>query len=320
MEFSNSEYKNYWEDTVNETFATKYEHWPFNVQWLTYFLLKATYKVEDQRELLKKVMQVVYASYPEQAGFLYLLPGDANPEDEKTLYQPIKDMFIEIERRKIMKPNTFHPGTKLMFSPRAITLENLKIRMSKQEDHDDLTQVFYAQSEITSNTFGEYFVAELIASQDEKIKVVVAQAREKAVGLIAITNEVNLKVLHQHFDLSSHDFLLKPDYMGAIKKRREAIKKDKIEDEEKKRTTELERLKDETMISNRIAQRIDLQEYALKLEQFVVKDMEALISNEENARKLSKAGAEEMFNKWLKDFIIVPVSYTHLTLPTKRIV
>ena len=48
-------------------------------------------------------MQVAYSNSPELAGFLYFLPGETNPEDEKTLFTPVKDLFIEIEKRKILK-------------------------------------------------------------------------------------------------------------------------------------------------------------------------------------------------------------------------
>jgi hypothetical protein len=85
------------------------------------------------------------------------------------------------------------------------------VRPAKQEDHDDLADVFNSQSETVTEAYGEYFIAELIASQNDKNKALVAQVKDKAVGLMGLTQEVDVKLLHN---------LLKADYMDAIRQRR----------------------------------------------------------------------------------------------------
>jgi hypothetical protein len=47
--------------------------------------------------------------------------------------------------------------------------------------------------------------------------------KDKAVGLMGLTNEVDTKLLHQCFELDQYDNLLKPDFMDAIRKRREYL-------------------------------------------------------------------------------------------------
>lgn len=43
------------------------------------------------------------------------------------------------------------------------------------EDHDDLMPIFMHQNEILRETYGEYFLAELIEAQDEKNHAVVCE-------------------------------------------------------------------------------------------------------------------------------------------------
>ena len=51
-----------------------------------------------------------------------------------------------------------------------------------------------------------------------------AQVKDKAVGLMGLTKEVDLKLLHKCFDLDSFDNLLKGDYMDAVRARRDLIR------------------------------------------------------------------------------------------------
>ena len=99
----------------------------------------------------------------------------------------------------------------------------IEIRLANQEDHDDLADVFNSQSETVTEAYGEYFIAELIAAQNEDNRALVAQVRDKAVGLMGLTKEVDVKLLHKCFELDAFDNLLKPEYMDAIRARRALI-------------------------------------------------------------------------------------------------
>ena len=48
---------------------------------------------------------------------------------------------------------------------RGLYLPQLAVRTARVEDHDDLVPVFNAQSEVLTERYGEFFIAELIASQ-----------------------------------------------------------------------------------------------------------------------------------------------------------
>jgi hypothetical protein len=64
--------------------------------------------------------------------------------------------------------------SEVFFTPRLKVLPFIEIRRAKQEDHDDLADVFNNQSETVTEAYGEYFLAELIAAQSESNKALVA--------------------------------------------------------------------------------------------------------------------------------------------------
>ena len=43
------------------------------------------------------------------------------------------------------------------------------------EDHDDLTPIFNRQSDMLKTTYGDYFLAELIESQDEDNHAIIVE-------------------------------------------------------------------------------------------------------------------------------------------------
>lgn len=57
-----------------------------------------------------------------------------------------------------------HKDSEIYFSSRVHVVPYIEIRKAKQEDHDDLADVFNSQSETVTEAYGEYFIAELIAS------------------------------------------------------------------------------------------------------------------------------------------------------------
>lgn len=92
----------------------------------------------------------------------------------------------------------------------------VEIREALQEDHDDLAAVFNAQSEVLTETFGEYFLAELIAAQNVSNKAIVAQVGDKAIGLLGISSEVDVGILDECFKLDQYDKLLKTEFVELL--------------------------------------------------------------------------------------------------------
>ena len=153
--------------------------------------------------------------------------------------------------------------SEVFFTPRLKVLPFIEIRRAKQEDHDDLADVFNSQSETITEAYGEYFIAELIANQNENSKALVAQVKDKAVGLLGLTNNVDIKLLHKCFELDPFDNLLKADYMDAIRARRDLIRAQTTRKEENEKIEAAIIRRRKTLECSLIAQRMELQEHFL---------------------------------------------------------
>lgn len=70
---------------------------------------------------------------------------------------------------------------------------------------------------------------------------------------MGLTSEVDVKLLHECFELDSFDNLLKPEFMNAVRMRRDHILEMNRREEEERRIAELKQLKEETMMCNIIA-------------------------------------------------------------------
>ncbi|KDO21306.1 hypothetical protein SPRG_13198 [Saprolegnia parasitica CBS 223.65] len=93
-------------------------------------------------------------------------------------------------------------------------LPSVHVRKANIEDHDDLEPILVSQN----HAFGDYFLAELIASQTNHSACLVAEDNGRAVGLLAATDEVDLAVLRDSFDLAVYNDLLKPMAASQLRK------------------------------------------------------------------------------------------------------
>ena len=70
---------------------------------------------------------------------------------------------------------------------------------------------------------------------------------------MGLTSDVDVKLLHQCFELESYDNLLKPEFMDAVRKRRDKLLEERRKEAEEQRIYELRKLKEKTMKCNLIA-------------------------------------------------------------------
>ena len=71
--------------------------------------------------------------------------------------------------------------------------------------------IFEMQSEVLTERYGEYFIAQMIESQDEENKALVAEVEGRAVGLLALSSEIDVNTLQASFDLEAFDGLVTAD-------------------------------------------------------------------------------------------------------------
>jgi hypothetical protein len=84
-------------------------------------------------------------------------------------------------------------------------------------------------------------------------KALVAQVKDKAVGLMGLTREVDLKLLNKCFEIETYDCLLKPEYIDAIRARRQHLEAHRLQKQENERIAAQRHLKESTMRCNIIA-------------------------------------------------------------------
>ena len=77
--------------------------------------------------------------------------------------------------------------------------------------------------------------------------------QHKAIGLMVLTSDIDSQLLHNCFDLEPFDNLLKPEFMNAIRKRRDFLLDETRKEAEEQRVHELKRLKEETIKCNVIS-------------------------------------------------------------------
>jgi hypothetical protein len=117
----------------------------FNNLWLTYFIAGGSVGYKDQKFAFKKILQTVYTSLPDLIGVLFLMRGDADEDDVNYCFDPIKEFYEEVPciHREVLKDvRGIHFSSRVFFSSRVLVIPFIEVRDARQEDHDDLADVF----------------------------------------------------------------------------------------------------------------------------------------------------------------------------------
>lgn len=190
----------------------------------------------------------------------------------------------------------------MFYSPRENVFDYVEIRVAKQEDHDDLAEIFNQQSEVLTSQYGDYFIAELIAYQNEDQKALVAQVKDKAVGLMSISKDIDYKLLAECFELDQYDNLLRPEFMEAIRDHREdMIKREQYENDDIQKEIDFRILQNKMKCSH-LGQRIKLQQYMFDKTVQIADDLDQYMSNDEIYKTLQRDMFEQKLDEWLADF------------------
>ncbi|XP_009073396.1 PREDICTED: uncharacterized protein C20orf26-like, partial [Acanthisitta chloris] len=78
------------------------------------------------------------------------------------------------------------------------------------EDYDDLMLIWTQQSETLKETYGEYFLVDLIEHQDKENQAAVCEDGGTAVGFMSLCSQVNVSLFQECFDLGLFHGLCKP--------------------------------------------------------------------------------------------------------------
>jgi hypothetical protein len=174
--------------------------------------------VEIEKEVMMEVLSTTFSTMPELQNLLVFAPGSMTDDDMGIILPIFQDQFGGLEPAGEAFPCEWAPpGSSVLICRRLDIIQPLFIRMARVEDHDNLVAVFNAQSEVITDIYGEYFIAELIEAQNEENKALVAEVDGRAVGLMCLTSDVDINVLSQCFQLDPYDNMLKPNVMRRIR-------------------------------------------------------------------------------------------------------
>ena len=304
---------------------------PKQCLWLIYFVLDKKY-IEDDKSLEKIFLKVhlsLYTTLSSYDSVLFLLSKTQNQEienylkpteEEKNEEANDPDADVKISYRAIgtiqsmvnyiydvikEKPSDKDNNFVSYINRRVVVFPIIEIRMGNEYDHDDLENIFKDQTPPeTTNQFEDFFIAKLIANQDEDNKVLVGQVNDKAIGMLSISTDINVNFLIKNFELETYDNLLKPSYMEAVNYKRQLIaeeKNKKIEFEKKRIQHEYEQ---EITKCEKISQRIFLQKYIISKADYIIAidEIEKTVASKE---ELTDKMAKDLINTILKDYKII---------------
>ncbi|XP_063727763.1 cilia- and flagella-associated protein 61-like isoform X1 [Symsagittifera roscoffensis] len=168
-----------------------------NTMFLHLFVAKTDFAVGCIQEIVK----AVFASVPDCAQIVLSVPNSSHPDPAiSDIFRPVK----KTTKASSTANCTFFVSHRHDISP------VLHVRPAQMEDNDDLTPLFAQQNNQLQQTYGDYFVAELIDSQDEKHHALCAEKGGRAVGFISLSSDVNVDLLNQAFELGPFHGLRKP--------------------------------------------------------------------------------------------------------------
>merc|ERR1719162_1461264 len=174
--------------------------------------------VENEKEVMMEILSTTFSTMPELQNLLVFAPGTMTDDDMGIILPIFEEQFGGLQPVGEANPVEWAPpGSSVLTCRRLDIITPLFIRMARVEDHDNLVAMFNAQSEVITDIYGEYFIAELIEAQNEENKALVAEVDGRAVGLMCLTSDVDINVLSQCFQLDPYDNLLKPYYMRRVR-------------------------------------------------------------------------------------------------------
>ncbi|PAA87940.1 hypothetical protein BOX15_Mlig002838g2, partial [Macrostomum lignano] len=193
---SRTNYKTDWESWLSASYDVKGCN-SLNSFFLHLFVAKEGYEIPAAEEIIRTAFNAV----PDLHHIFMVVNSGTYPN------AALDQQFSQCELRS----GGHHPSDCTVFGlPRHAHVPTLHIRPALVEDHDDLTPIFNQQSEILTRTYGEYFLAELIAGQDDSMRCLACEVKGKAVGFMSVTSEINLDLLNQCYELAPFHGLRKP--------------------------------------------------------------------------------------------------------------
>ncbi|NWJ06557.1 CFA61 protein, partial [Crypturellus undulatus] len=185
-----------WESFLHENYMNN-KCTPLNTLFLHLFVAREEYAAGCSQEIVRTIFNVV----PELQFVLLFMPADEN------LDPALGNIFEEVTA---VPGSTMDPNFTLLVCHRHHYCPQLYVRKARMEDHDDLMPILARHSKTLKEIYGDYFLVDLLETQDEENQAVVGEDGGIAVGFMSLCSTVNISLLHECFDLGPFHGLCKP--------------------------------------------------------------------------------------------------------------
>ncbi|KAK7151226.1 hypothetical protein R3I93_012233 [Phoxinus phoxinus] len=166
---------------------------PMNTLFLRLFVAQPGFSIGGAKEIVRTVFNAIV-----ELEYICLLTpyrGSLGAALEK-IFEPLTPVKEEVQYSAYVCHRHSH-------CPR------LHIRRARVEDLDDIMHIFAEQITPLVESHGPYFLSELIEAQDEENHTVVCESEGAVVGFVAVSGQVDLKLLNQCFELGAFEGLRK---------------------------------------------------------------------------------------------------------------
>ncbi|KAM9248786.1 cilia- and flagella-associated protein 61 [Dugong dugon] len=170
---------------------------PLNTLFMHLFVAVDEYSVGCCKEIIRTVFKAV----PDLHFIFLIVPS----------YMSLGSTLITVFNQVGSVPClTFDEDFAVHICHRHSHYPQLHVREARVEDHDHLMPIFMRYDTVLKETYGEYFLAELIEAQDKENHAVVCEVEGIAVGFMSVCSRVNMQLLHECFDLGPFHGLCHP--------------------------------------------------------------------------------------------------------------
>ncbi|XP_060947391.1 cilia- and flagella-associated protein 61 [Limanda limanda] len=181
----------HWEGFLQEHFSTE-NCTPHNTLFLHLFVAQRNFSTAS----VKEIMRAVFNAITELEYICLVTPNITDIEPA------LKDTFEPLQSRTDPGPRCL-----ALICHRRQHCPRLHIRPAREVDHDDIMHIFEQHFKLFDQP---YVLAELIEARNEENHSAVCEIDGVTVGFISVTADVDLKKLHDGFELSEFNGLYKP--------------------------------------------------------------------------------------------------------------
>ncbi|XP_038582679.1 cilia- and flagella-associated protein 61 isoform X2 [Micropterus salmoides] len=212
----------HWEPFLQKHFRAK-KITPLNTLFLHLFVAQPDFATASVKEIMRAVFNAVT-----ELQYVCLVSPHVG-----ALEPALDEMFEPLQR--LTDPES---QCLALICHRQEHCPKLHIRPARVEDHDDIMRIFAEQTKLLSAD-QPYFLAELIEEQNEENHTAVCECNGVAVGFISVTSGVDLKQLHDSFELGEFNGLYKPAALPDSREDEEELRKTQTSDsqQEEKQST-----------------------------------------------------------------------------------